>query len=70
MMDTVAYITRWVKSINALVLHFPQIHSVRVVSLDPCIGFFQMMGRVLGQIIYHICQVMDQLAAGMQAVSQ
>ena len=36
--------TRWVKSINALVLRFPQLPSVRVVSLDPCIGFIQMMG--------------------------
>ena len=37
-------LTRWVKCINALVLPFPQLPSVRVVSLDPCIGFFQMMG--------------------------
>ena len=36
--------TRWIKFINALVLPFPQLPSVRVVSLGPCIGFFQMMG--------------------------
>ena len=36
--------TRWVNFINALVLPFPQLPSARVVSLDPCIGFFQMMG--------------------------
>ena len=36
--------TRWVKFINALVLPFPQLPSVRVVSLDPRIGFFQMVG--------------------------
>ena len=37
--------TRWVKFINALVLPFTQLPSVRVVSLDPYIGFFQMMGH-------------------------
>ena len=48
----------------------PQLPSVRVVSLGPCMGFFQMMGRVLGQFISHTCQVTNQLAAGMQPVSR